>query len=188
MKTHIVTEFRRHTFNATNSTSNPASLTFPLSAVNINMLAVSYVELISASTQTLFPFTQWDFTLTAGFECQEATLFNFLYKQFYSSNTKSRRLAFAFNAVQLHVLAWKSCLEPDCSFLFFFLFLFPSGKVNVFLSESCSSSTGSSSASRLASSTAGHSGFLGFLPKTLLSPIYQYNSSLLCYFNDQSVK
>lgn len=55
---------------------------------------------------------------------------------------KTRLLIFAFNVVQLHHLAWESGLEPDCSFSFlFFLFLFPSGKVNVFLPESCSSSS-----------------------------------------------
>lgn len=76
-------------FDATNSFSNSASLSFTSSAVNINMLAVSYVKWVSASTQTFFPFTQWDFTFTAGFKCRVATLFNFLYKQFESSDTKN---------------------------------------------------------------------------------------------------
>lgn len=113
-------------FDAKNSISNSSSLNLTLSAVNINMLAVSYAEWIFVSTQTFFPFTQWDFTLTAGFKCRVVTLFNFLYKQLQSSNMKTRLLIFAFNVVQLHHLAWKSGLEPDCSFSFlFFLFFVP---------------------------------------------------------------
>lgn len=92
------------------------------------------VDICVNTNPFFFQFNQWDFILPAGFKCHQAALFTFLYEQmFLFHHGKNRRLN--LNVVQLHVLAWKSRLELNCSFILLSVFFFFCSRVIKYMSS-----------------------------------------------------